>query len=116
MFPETRVPETGNRKRYPEHVSELWEALPISGMSLTGLGGLIIGAVYRGWLIPRNTYNDLIKGRDDRIAELRKECDDRKAQGDALIAALQVRDVQFNELLELARTGNALMKAIIDAT
>lgn len=61
---------------------------------------LVFRAVYTGALVPRSTYDDLLKDRDEwrRAHELSEER--RRAQ-----------DAQVEDLLELAKTSNAILTA-----
>lgn len=91
-------------------------AVPLEGLGVVGLVTFIGLAVARGWLVPATTVGQLTKMRDDRIAELIAE----RAELRATIATKDetIREVagQNAQLLELAETGNALMRGLIQAT
>lgn len=98
------------------HVEGWLEALPVEGIGVVGLCFATVTALWRGWLYTGATVDRLTKMYDDRIAELTAERVELKAtiatQGET------IREVagQNNELLELAQTGNALMRGLIQAT
>lgn len=91
-------------------------AVPLEGIGVVGLvifAGLVIS---RGWWVPASTVKELTSMRDDRIKELAAERDDWKAAANAKDEALRELAGQNNQLLELAETGNALMRGLIAAT
>jgi len=91
-------------------------ALPYEGIGVVGLCFATVAAFWRGWLFAGPVVRELTKVRDERIAELITE-------RDALRQTIAVKDEtlrealgQNTELLTLARTGNALMEALVKAT
>lgn len=91
-------------------------ALPYENISVVGLCMLTVAAFWRRWIVAAPTVRDLTQMRDDRITEL-------AAERDALRQTVATKDEtlrelvgQNTELLSLARTGNALMEALVRAT
>jgi hypothetical protein len=123
-------PETGTRNRNQSantysgtlarekgaSVDALLAALPLNTLSVGGLCALAVVSLWRGWIVPAPTVRELVKMRDDRIAELVAERIDNKATITLKDEALRELTGQSHELLELAKTGNALMRAIAEAT
>jgi hypothetical protein len=91
-------------------------ALPLEGVGVVGLCVAFVLAMWRGWIMPASVVRELTRMRDERIAELVAERVELRATRDVLAEALKEQSGQVNELLELATTGNALMKALASAT
>lgn len=94
----------------------LLSALPLNTIGIGGLCTLAVISLWRGWIVPAPLMRELIKMRDDRIAELAAERDDYKAAVTLKDESLRTLSGQNTELLELAKTGNALMRALASAT
>lgn len=86
------------------------------GVGVIGLVVIIGLILARGWWVPASTVTQLTQMRDDRIKELAAERDDWKARGDAQTETLRELASQNAQLLELAQTGNSLMRALVMAT
>ncbi len=91
-------------------------ALPYEGIGVVGLCFATVGAFWRGWLYAGPVVVELMRVRDERIKEL-------IAERDALRQTVATKDEtlrealgQNTELLSLARTGNALMEALVRAS
>lgn len=92
-----------------------WATLPWEGI---GISGFVAGTwimLSRGWFIPASTVRELTKMRDDRIAELAADRDSWRATVQTKDELIREQGAQLSELLELSRTGNALMAGIVAA-
>ncbi|HUM06376.1 MAG TPA: hypothetical protein VLT90_13005 [Terriglobales bacterium] len=89
-----------------------WATLPIDKLGVVGIVVVFGLLVARGSLVPRIVVKDLTTSRDERIKELAAERDARTSANEALMEALRVRDEQLRELMELAKTANALLGAL----
>lgn len=87
----------------------------MESLGFSGLVTLALVSIWRGWWMPASTVKALCDSRDERIKEL-------AATNADLLATVRLKDEtmheqgsQVDELLELARTGNALMRALATA-
>lgn len=86
--------------------------LPIEGFGIVSLVVFLGFLVYKGLLVPRSVVADLTTSRDARIADLAAERDKLlEAQG-KLVEAFNARNEQHAELMELARTTDAFIRAL----
>lgn len=86
--------------------------LPWEGIGIVGVV-LILGAmVYNGFLVPKSIVADLTSSRDARIKDLAEERDKWEGVANKALEALQVRNEQQAELMELARTTDAFIRAL----
>jgi hypothetical protein len=91
-------------------------ALPFDTISAVGLCVFGVLAFVRGWVYSKSAVTALTAMRDDRIKELAAERDDYRATVRLKDESLRELAGQNRELLELAKTGNALMRALTSAT
>jgi uncharacterized protein YjiS (DUF1127 family) len=90
------------------------DAIPFEALGITGFVAAAIYSIYRGSWTPARTVTELTKMRDERIKELAAERDDWKHTALANMEIMREQGTQVEELLELAKTGNALMRALND--
>ncbi|WP_160051088.1 hypothetical protein [Nocardiopsis sp. FR26] len=90
-------------------ITGLADLLPWSDLGLAGLVGLGVFLIWTGRLLPRSTVEDLLKARDERLA-------DYKAANDALQESGRLKDQQISELLEHSRTSVSLLQALRSAS
>lgn len=77
-----------------------------------GILSLVVWMIYTGRLVSRSVLDDVRKDRDDRLAEMRGIT---RTWQDAYIASEAARQVsagQVNQLLEIGRIAEALLRAM----
>ncbi len=87
-------------------------ALPLEGIGVVGIVATIGYLVFRGVLMPRPVVQDLVKSRDDRIAELATERDKWESAANTALEALREQSDQIGELMEYARTTDSFIRAL----
>lgn len=91
-------------------------ALPLEGIGVVGLCVATVFAFWRGWLYAGPVVTELTRVRDERIDELIAERDTLRQTVATKEETLREVVGQNTELLSLARTGNALMEALVKAS
>ncbi len=86
--------------------------LPVEGIGVVFVVFLVGVMVYRGLLVPKSIVTDLTSSRDARIRDLAEERDKWEGVANKALEALQVRNEQHAELMELARTTDAFIRAL----
>lgn len=89
---------------------EVLEGLPIGSLGASGVVLLVVLLIIKGKLAPRSVIDDLRADRDSRILELTTERDDWKAAYQNSEESRRVLIEQNAELVELARTGTAVLQ------
>lgn len=89
-----------------------WASLPVEGIGVVGIVVVIGYMVFRGVLVPRPIVQDLVKSRDDRITELATERDKWETAAKTALETLREQTDQTGELMELARTTDAFIRAL----
>lgn len=89
-----------------------WAALPVEGIGVVGIVVVVGYMVFRGVLVPRPIVQDLVKSRDDRIAELAAERDKWESVAGTAVDTLKEQGESLAELMELARTTDAFIRAL----
>lgn len=86
--------------------------LPWEGIGIVGVVLILGSMVYHGLLVPKSVVADLTSSRDARIKDLAVERDKWEGVANKALEALQVRNEQQSELMELARTTDAFIRAL----
>jgi hypothetical protein len=82
---------------------------PLSAAALVALAVLFI---FRGWLIPQRTYNDVVRVKDEQIRIWKERGDEYRAAWESEVLARGARDSQLAEVLEYARTADQVLRAL----
>ncbi len=76
-------------------------------------------AVWRGWLVPRGTVDEIVSANDrvaavqaERLVDSKAREEEWRAAWTAERARGQLQDRQIDELLELARTTDAALRGL----
>lgn len=91
----------------------------LDGGAFIGLVALLATAMWRGWLVPRPTVVQLLEAREvviaaqsERLAESLEREREWRAAWMTSEERGRVRDAQTGDLLEMARTTDALVRAL----
>jgi hypothetical protein len=82
---------------------------PLSAAVLVTIAVLLI---FRGRLIPRRTYDDMVRFKDEQTRIWKERGDEYKAAWENEVAARDTRNAQMGELLEYARTADQVLRAL----
>ncbi len=86
--------------------------LPLEGLSIVGVIFIVGWLVWSGRLVPKSIVNDLVSSREARITDLAAERDKWREAHEKVIEAFDARNDQHAELMELARTTDAFIRAL----
>jgi hypothetical protein len=71
-----------------------------------------VAAVWRGWLVPRRSVDQLITVQNERLAEARDREREWRAAWEASEEARRIIAERFDDMLEGQRTVEALIRAL----
>jgi len=78
-----------------------------------GVLAIVFGLILTGRLVPRRVVSDIRSDRDERIAEMREEVITWRSAYEKSEAAREVSSNQVGELLELAKTTDQFIRALV---
>lgn len=82
--------------------------LPYVPLGATGILGLTVLMIFRGALIPRKTYEERLKDKDDQISFYRNALESETTRNAELMG-------QVNTLMEVATTAEHVFRSLPEA-
>lgn len=88
------------------------ESPVIAPISAAALVAFAVFLIFRGWLIPRRSHDDVVKAKDQVIAMWKERGDEYRAAWQSEVETRGIREAQLGELLEIARTTDQVLRAL----
>lgn len=88
------------------------ESPVIAPVSAAALVTFAVWLIFRGWLIPRRSHDDVVKAKDETIIMWKERGDEYKAAWQQEVETRSIREAQLGELLEIARTTDQVLRAL----
>lgn len=89
-----------------------WVQLPVVQLGAFGVLLAVGWMIYTGLLVPRRIHEERLADRDTRISEKTAEAAEYKAAWLASEQARHEQDNQMGELMEYARTTDAIIRSL----
>ncbi|MGW4641794.1 hypothetical protein ACWEN6_24970 [Sphaerisporangium sp. NPDC004334] len=89
-----------------------WVQLPVVQLGALGLLLVVLGMVFTGRLMPKPYVDKLLAVLEKRIEEKTSEASEWKAAAESTTAASRESVAQIGELLQTARTTNAIVESL----
>lgn len=89
-----------------------WVQLPVVQLGAFGVLLAVGWMVFTGVLVPRRIHEERLADRDTRVAEKAAEATEYKAAWLASEKARHEQDNQMGELMEYARTTDAIIRSL----